>query len=145
MEKKGPAEGEKPGNEEGFFFYCQMVLLPPSEPWFESDIIFSKMSSWLKHDTSGTSFSLQHFEVVSAGMGVFIEAVNVNRVSWKVFLSHLITTADFKQSDNHYTGCGDRIVHHRVLTERGSIAVRLKAHCEKCLTPLVKSRPSSFC
>lgn len=67
MEKK---EKQKERNLEmkKDFFYCQMVLLPPSEPWFESDIIFSKMSSWLKHDTSGTSFSLQHFKVVSAGM-----------------------------------------------------------------------------
>lgn len=46
-------------------FYCQVVLLPPSELWFESDIMFSKMSSWLKHDTSGTIFfRAKHFKVV---------------------------------------------------------------------------------
>lgn len=74
----------------------------------------------------------------------------MNTVSWKVFLiscslnrgsvvSRLITTAVFRQSDSHYTGCGDEIVHHGALNERGSIALTLKAHCEKCLTPLVKS------
>lgn len=82
-------------------------------------------------------------------MGVFIKAVNVNMVSRKViftscssnrgsFITRLITTAVFKQSDSHYTGCGDGIVHHGALTERQSIAVKSKAHFEKWLTPLVK-------
>lgn len=75
-------------------------------------------------------------------MGVFIKSVNVNAVLWEAFLtnwssnrgsviSSLITTAVFKQSESHYTGCGDRIVHQAALTENGSAALRLKAQCGK--------------
>lgn len=50
---------QKEGNlqrKQELFFIWQMALLPPSELCCESDITFSKMSSWWELDTGETNF-----------------------------------------------------------------------------------------
>lgn len=63
-----------------------MVSLAPSELWFESDIMSSKMSPWLKHDTIGTDFffSTYHFKV--GRNQLLLERISLLRQSvWRQF------------------------------------------------------------
>lgn len=88
----------------------------------------------------------KHFKVVINQLLLKRAEVPCKTIWLKVFLSSCrwSTRQPFdyhrglKQSDSHYTGRGDRIVHHRVLNKRGSSGVRLKDRCEKYL-PLNRS------
>lgn len=145
--------------------YCHSKIIFPMKSFFFSRVLlvcwmrnagvpvstpnaFPFSKPLMKSHGSNKAISKFVFMIKTWHQWNFIMAASINTVLWKTEAQSSAVWLPAQPSNNQTViiqECGDRIVRHRVLAGRGSIAPGLKARFEKCLKLLVKWSPSSSC